>query len=167
MARTEASIDEARRILTWNGAQEVLGRAAQQAGILKIPVCVAVVDRYGWLLAFARIGDAPLMSIHLAQDKAFSVAAFAGRPTHDWPQALNGDPVLTAGLSKMDRFSAIGGGVPIMRGRQLIGAVGVSGGTVEQDRAVAEAGALIVMALPSAAVAPMPPARRQARPAGA
>ncbi|MCG2624423.1 heme-binding protein [Arthrobacter sp. I2-34] len=161
MAGQDGTGDAARRVLTWQGAQAALGRAEQEAARLKIPVCVAVADRYGWLLAFGRFGDAPLISIQLSQDKAFSVAAFAGRPTHEWAEALEGDPVLTASLANTGRFSIIGGGVPIIRGRHVVGAVGVSGGTVEQDRQIAEACARAE--LPAAAATLSAPALPDAR----
>lgn len=95
---------------------------------MQIPVCVAVVDRYGWLLALARTGDAPLISIQLFQDKAFSVATFGGKPTHEWAESLEDSPVLATGLTKAEGLSTIGGGIPKLRGRQVISAIGVVSG---------------------------------------
>jgi glc operon protein GlcG len=157
---------EMHRTLALPGAHAVLKRAEQHAKNLQISVCVAVVDRYGWLLAFARTGDAPLISIQLSQDKAFSVAAFGGKPTHEWAESLEDNLVLAAGLIKAERLSIIGGGIPIMRGRQMIGAIGVSGGTVEQDRSVAEAGARTDNSSEPAVASAVPPVRRRARTAG-
>lgn len=163
MNPSEEPIHEMHRTLTLPGARAVLERAEQQAKSLQISVCIAVVDRYGWLLAFVRKGDAPLISIQLSQDKAFSVAAFGGRPTHEWAEALEGNPVLAAGLTKAERLSTIGGGIPILRGRQIVGAIGVSGGTVEQDRSVAEAGARTDNSSDSALASSVPPVPRRAR----
>lgn len=165
MTPTEEPIHEMHRTLTLPGARAVLERAEQKAANLRVSVCIAVVDRYGWLLAFVRKGDAPLISIQLSQDKAFSVAAFCGYPTHEWAEALEGNPVLAAGLTKAERLSTIGGGIPILRGRQMVGAIGVSGGTVEQDRLVAEAGARTDSSTEATSTSSVPPLPRRARPA--
>jgi uncharacterized protein GlcG (DUF336 family) len=151
------------RTLTLPGARAVLERAEQQARNLQISVCIAVVDRYGWLLAFVRQGAAPLISIQLSQDKAFSVAAFGGKPTHEWSEALEGDPALAAGLAKAERLITLGGGIPIVHDRKIIGAIGVSGGTVEQDRSVAEAGARSDNPSESAIASSVPPLPRRTR----
>ncbi|WP_248761388.1 heme-binding protein [Pseudarthrobacter sp. SSS035] len=163
MTPSDEPIQEMHRTLTLDGAHAVLERAEQHAKNLQISVCIAVVDRSGWLLSFARTGDAPLISIQLSQDKAFSVAAFGGKPTHEWAEVLEGNPVLAVGLTKTERLSVIGGGIPILRGRQMIGAIGVSGGTVEQDRSVAEAGARTDNSSESAIASSVPPVPRRAR----
>ena len=109
-----------------------------------MPVCIAVADRGGHLLAFARMDGAPVMSATLSQDKAYTVAAFAGLPTHQWYDLIKDDPPVLTGIVKTDRLVVFGGGVPINAGGALAGAVGVSGGSAEQDRAIAEAGASVI-----------------------
>ena len=84
------------------------------------------------------------MSATLSQDKAYTVAAFAGLPTHQWYDLIKDDPPVLTGIVKTDRLVVFGGGVPIHSGGALAGSVGVSGGSAEQDRAIAEAGASLI-----------------------
>lgn len=132
--------------LTLGGARAVLDAALAHAELLGVEVCIAVSDRSGGLLAFARMDGAPLMSGQIAQDKAFTVAAFNGLPTHQWFDLIRDEPPLLHGIVKTDRLIVFGGGVPVRVDGQLVGAVGVSGGSAGQDRAVAEAGADAVSA---------------------
>ena len=130
--------------LTLDGAQRVLEGSLAHARSIGVPVCIAVADRGGHLLAFARMDGAPVMSATLSQDKAYTVAAFAGLPTHQWFDLIKDDPPVLAGIVKTDRLVVFGGGVPIHSGGALAGSVGVSGGSAEQDRAIAEAGAALI-----------------------
>lgn len=132
--------------ITWEAARLVLETAAAHAQSLGVPVCIAVADRAGHLVAFARLDGAPLLSAQLAQDKAYSVAAFGGVPTHDWWNMIRDEPPLLHGIVKTDRLIVFGGGVPVRADGALIGAVGVSGGSAQQDQAVAEAGAAVIEA---------------------
>lgn len=127
--------------LTLEGAQRVLEGSLAHAQSIGVAVCIAVADRGGHLLAFARMDGAPQMSATIAQDKAYTVAAFAGLPTHQWFDMIKDDPPVLHGIVKTDRLIVFGGGVPIRSAGALAGSVGVSGGSSEQDRAIAEAGA--------------------------
>jgi glc operon protein GlcG len=124
--------------LEW--AQDVINRAVQVARELGLSVCVAVVDRAGHLVAFVRMDGAALLCAQLAQDKAYTVASF-GLASHEWWDMIHDDPVLVHGLIKTDRLIVYGGGAPVSYQGELVGAVGVSGGSVDQDRAIAEAAA--------------------------
>lgn len=130
--------------LTLEGAQRILEGSLAHARSIGVAVCIAVADRGGHLLTFARMDGAPVMSATIAQDKAYTVAAFAGLPTHQWYDMIKDDPPVLTGIVKTDRLIVFGGGVPVMADGKLAGAVGVSGGSAEQDRAVAEAGAASV-----------------------
>lgn len=130
--------------LNSEGARRALGASVARAREVGVSVCVAAVDRSGQLLAFLRMDGAPALSIGLAQDKAYSVTAFEGLPTHEWYPMIADDPAVLAGIAKTDRLVIFGGGVPIRVGGGLVGAVGVSGGTADQDRAIAEAGAAAI-----------------------
>ena len=130
--------------LTLTGAQRILEASLAYARAGGVVVCVAVVDRGGALLAFARMYGAPQMSAMIAQDKAFTVAAFQGLPTHQWFDMIKDDPPVLHGIVKTDRLIVFGGGVPVISGGALAGAVGVSGGSSDQDRAIAEAGAKLL-----------------------
>ena len=127
--------------LTYAGARSVLEAGLAHATRLGVPVNVAVADRSGHLLAFARMDGAPLLSSSIAQDKAWTVAAFGGIPTHEWFGLIEDEPALREGIVHRDRLVIFGGGVPVRVDGELVGAVGVSGGSAEQDRAVAEAAA--------------------------
>lgn len=127
--------------LTLAGAQRVLNRSLAVAGELGVAVCVAVADRTGHLLSFARMDGAALLSVSIAEDKAYTVAAFGGLPTHEWYDLIVGEPALLHGIVKTDRLIVFAGGVPVFSAGSLVGAVGVSGGSAAQDRAIAEAGA--------------------------
>lgn len=103
---------------------------------------MTVVDPGGNVIASARMDGAPLLSIGVAADKAWSVMAF-GAPTHWWADAVAADPDLRA-LTQGRPLLPVPGGVAITTGGALVGAIGVSGATAEQDRAIAEAGAAAV-----------------------
>ena len=118
--------------------------AAARAQALGVPTNIAAVDLSGELLAFARLDGAPLLSGSIAQDKAYTVAAFNGVPTHAWFGLIEAEPALREGIVHRDRLVIFAGGVPVTVHGVLVGAVGVSGGTAEQDREIAEAGASAV-----------------------
>lgn len=130
--------------LTLEGAQRVLEGSLAHARSIDVRVCIAVADRSGALLAFARMDGAPVMSATLSQDKAYTVAAFVGMPTHQWYDLIKDDPPVLHGIVKTDRLIVFGGGVPIHSGGAFAGSVGVSGGSAEQDRIIAEAGAALI-----------------------
>ena len=130
--------------LIYAGARAVLEASVERAHLLGVPVNIAVADRAGNLLAFARLDGAPLMSASIAQDKAYTVSAFNGMPTHEWFQPNPDEPALREGIVHRDRLVIFGGGVPIIRNGETVGAVGVSGGSAEQDREIAEAGTHVV-----------------------
>ena len=130
-----------RPTVTWQGARRVLDAAARAAGRMGVACCLAATDSAGNLLAFDRMDGAPLLSVRIAQDKAYTVAAFNGVPTHEWYGMIAGEPALLHGIVHTERLVVFGGGVPLLAGGVFVGAVGVSGGTAEQDRIVAEAGA--------------------------
>jgi uncharacterized protein GlcG (DUF336 family) len=121
----------ARRII---GAVEAAGRAMQVA------VSVAVVDNGDQLIAFARMDGSDLVSIDLARNKAYS-ALMNRMPTGDLASVVQpgtefyGYDSLAGG-----RMVVFAGGMPIERGGVLIGAIGVSGGSSEEDQRAADAG---------------------------
>jgi glc operon protein GlcG len=114
-----------------------LARGAAQE--LAVAVCIAVADSAGHLVVFERMDGAPLMSAQLAQDKAYSVCAFGGLPTDRWWPMLENEKALLHGIVKTDRLVIFGGGAPILSGGRVVGSVGVSGGSEEQDVEIARA----------------------------
>jgi glc operon protein GlcG len=131
------------RTVSYSAANRVLEAAVREANSLGVPVCIAVSDRAGHLVAYARMDGAPLLSGEIAQDKAYTVAAF-GLPTHEWFELIKDELSLLHGIVKTDRLIIFGGGVPIHADNDLVGAVGVSGGSADQDRRIAEAGAAAI-----------------------
>ena len=133
-----------RRTLTYTGARAALDAAVAHAEQIGVPVNVCVTDHTGDALATARMDGAALLSASIAADKAYTVAAFNGLPTHDWFDLVKDVPALREGIVHRDRLVVFGGGVPVRLGDEVVGAVGVSGGSAEQDREIAEAGAAAV-----------------------
>ncbi len=127
--------------LTLEGAQRVLRAATTEAERLLVAACIAISDHSGQLLSFTRMDGAPLLSAGLAQDKAWTVASFSGVPTQDWYPMIRDEPALLHGIVHTDRLVIFGGGVPVRVDGQLVGAIGVSGGSADQDQRVALAGA--------------------------
>lgn len=126
--------------LTLEGARRVLDGCIDAAG--DVPVVIVVSDPHGEPITTARMDGAPLLSVGVARDKAWTVAAF-GRPTHWWADVLGEDPSLAA-LGSGRPLMPVPGGVPVFAGEMIVGAVGVSGGTAVQDRQIAEAGASVI-----------------------
>lgn len=129
-------------------AQQVLGAATDEAHRLGVPVCVAVVGHDGQPKLAARMDGAPQLSVSIAADKAYTVAAFGGMPTHQWWSLICDEPALLHGITKTPRLIVFGGGIPLAIDGELVGAVGVSGGSAEQDRQIAESAAGVLKAGP-------------------
>jgi len=132
--------------LTLAGARRVLASAEAKAADLGHKMNIAVVDDGGHLLAFARMDDARPASASTAMTKAVSAATYRAA-TGPLPAASGGSgPDLLTSLSLQNaaaagggRVTALLGGVPIVVDGQVVGAVGVGGGTGEQDAEVARA----------------------------
>lgn len=129
-----------RPTLTMAGARKVMAAAVAEAKAIGVPLCLAVVDAGGALLAFERMDGAATLSIQLAQDKAYTVTAF-GKPTSEWYPMIKDEGALLHGIVKADRLMIFGGGVPITIDGVIAGAIGASGGTSHEDAQVASAGA--------------------------
>lgn len=130
--------------MTYAAARAAVDAALTRAVELDVAVNIAVADPSGALLAFARMDGAALLSSGIAQDKAWTVAAFNGVPTHEFFELIKGEPALREGIVHRDRLVVFGGGVPVLVDGVLVGAVGVSGGSAAQDQEIAEAGAAAV-----------------------
>jgi glc operon protein GlcG len=112
--------------------------AAKAAGFA---MCICVVDTAGEPVVAVRMDGAPRLSASIAADKAWTVTSFAGMPTSAWWGAIKDDPTLVHGITNTPRLIIFGGGEPLMVDGQLVGAIGVSGGTSEQDADIAQAAA--------------------------
>src|SRR2546427_8321224 len=126
--------------LTLQGARFILAAAARRAAAIGVPMDIAVVDDAGHLLAFNRMDGAKLSSIDIAVSKAWT-AACARRATHEYAEmAAPGRPAFGINVSNDGRFMIVGGGLPIFVEGRIVGGVGCSSGTTQQDREVAMAG---------------------------
>lgn len=125
-------------------AQKMLGAAINKANNIKVPLCIAIVDRGGHLIAFNRLDDAVIGTIDFAIRKA-KTAAFFGVNTEIMGQVVQSAGASGYGLqSSNGGVLTIGGGVVVKnKDGKIVGAIGVSGGMVEQDMSVAQAGAQI------------------------
>lgn len=117
---------------------KMMQAALQKASELEINVNVAIMDDGGNLKAFVRMDNAPLLSSEIAQNKAYTAVAF-GIPTADWYPMIQKQPSLLHGIVHTNRLVIFGGGLPMHIGKHLVGGIGVSGGTAEQDVMIAEA----------------------------
>lgn len=121
-------------------ANAAVRAAVEHAASLGASVNVAVVDAAGVLIAFLRMPGAFLHSIDIAIDKAYTAASF-GLPTGQWHEVLQSHSVaVREGIVRRPRFVTFGGGLPVELNGQRIGGIGVSGGSEEQDDAIAQAG---------------------------
>ena len=121
-------------------AHKVVAAAEAKAKAMGHPFVIAVCDESGVLKAFSRMDGAALLSVQIAQDKAYTAVGF-GLSTDAWHEFIKNDPPLAAGaVGGIDRLVIFGGGYPIKAGDAIIGAIGVSGGHYKQDMEVAEAG---------------------------
>ncbi len=126
-----------RKIITLDGAKAILAAAEAEATKNKWTVAIAVVDESGNLIAFHRIDDTQMGSIDIAIGKA-RTAARMKRPTKALEDAVAGGRTV---MLAVDGITPLEGGVPVMLDGRVIGAVGVSGVTSQQDAQVAAAGA--------------------------
>lgn len=128
-------------MITLEQAQSIISAAEEKAREIGQPMNVAVVDSGANLKAFGRMEDAWLGSIDIAINKAFTAAAFKLTTEELADMTQPGQPLYGLETTNNGRVVNFGGGVPLMSGDEVVGAVGVSGGTVDQDQQVVEAGA--------------------------
>lgn len=126
--------------LTLEGARAILAAAEKKAQEINVPQNIAVVDDGGHLLVFARMDGVKLSSIDVAITKA-KAAALRRTPTAPWPSVEQPNIFVSLGLplATGGRLTPIRGGLPLFVKGQCVGAVGVSGGTEDEDVAVAQA----------------------------
>ncbi|MBV2163852.1 MAG: heme-binding protein [Comamonas sp.] len=136
------------RAITAEAAHAAVLAAVVKAGELGIRINAAVTDASGVLVAFLRMPGAFLHSVDIAIDKAYTSAGF-GFATAQWAGILQGDEALRLGMPTRPRNVVFGGGLPLREGGVLIGGIGVSGGSAEQDELCARA-ALVALGLDDA-----------------
>jgi len=119
-------------------AKLLLAAAAERSAQIGVPMCTAVTDESGVLIAFERMDGGKVSSVAIAIDKAFT-AATSRRPTSFYSGVSQpGGAAWGIDQTNQGRFCVIGGGVPILVEGAVVGAVGVSSGTAVQDEDVAQ-----------------------------
>ena len=125
--------------LTLAAARRMIAAALQTARELRVAMSVAVVDAGDQLVAFERMDGADLVTVDLARDKAFS-ALMNRMPTRDLaPLVQPGAEFYGYDSLAGGRMIVFAGGMPIELGGVLIGAIGVSGGSSDEDQQAADA----------------------------
>jgi uncharacterized protein GlcG (DUF336 family) len=121
-------------------AQKVVQSAIAEAERMGLAAVIAVVDDSGVLKAFHRMDGSLLSMVQVAQEKAFSSAA-TRIPTGKWFEYTRADKVFEFGISAIKGICPLAGGIPLVVGTDVVGAVGVSAGSLDQDEQIAQAAA--------------------------
>jgi uncharacterized protein GlcG (DUF336 family) len=130
----------AKQSVSSEAAHQAILAAERKALEIGTPMVIAIVDESGVLKALSRMDGAALLSVQIAQDKAYTAAGF-GLSTDQWHDFIKNDPPLAAGATAgIDRLVVFGGGYPLKIGDHVVGGIGVSGGHYSQDMEVARAG---------------------------
>jgi len=123
-------------------ARILIEGAACKADEIGVPMCIAITDESGNLIAFERMDGGKVHSTTIAQDKAFT-AASARKGTHEYNQACvpgNDNHLFGIHTALGGRLCIVGGGLPISINGEVVGGIGISSGTPQQDMACAQAG---------------------------
>jgi uncharacterized protein GlcG (DUF336 family) len=129
--------------ISYELAQKMVDEAVAKATELGVSENVVILDEGGNLKAFSRMDGAPIPTIEMAQNKAYT--ALLGVSTQDFFNFIQGDPSLLAGIPTLSRMAAWGGGFPIKVDGEIVGAIGVSGApTVQNDVDCARAALALV-----------------------
>ena len=130
--KTGVSLEDARR---------VIAAAEKKAQEIGQPMNIAVADEGANLVAFIRMEGAWIGSIDIAQKKAFTSRAFDITTKDLATHSQSGNQFFGIHVSNNGKIMIFAGGIPLKSGGKVVGAIGVSGGSGDQDHAVAEAGA--------------------------
>jgi uncharacterized protein GlcG (DUF336 family) len=112
-------------------AQKMVNAAVAKSREIGVSENIAILDDGGNLKAFGRMDGAPILSIEIAQNKAYT--ALFGISTQDFFNFIQGDPSLLAGMPTLARVAAWGGGFPIKVDGEIVGTIGLSGAPKVQN----------------------------------
>jgi uncharacterized protein GlcG (DUF336 family) len=127
--------------VTLEDARRIIAAAEKKAQEIGQPMNIAVADQGANLVAFIRMEGAWLGSIDISQKKAFTSRAFDISTKDLASHSQSGNQFFGIHASNDGKVMIFAGGIPLKSGDKVVGAIGVSGGSGEQDHAVAEAGA--------------------------
>jgi len=126
--------------VTLDEAKELIAAAEAKADEIDNPMVITVANDEGNLVAQHRMDGAWLASVSISRNKAYTSAAL-DMPTHELAEPSEpGNSLYGLQTTDDNRIVVFGGGYPLERDGEVVGAIGVSGGAVAQDREVAEAG---------------------------
>jgi len=128
-------------MVTLNDARKVIAAAEKMAEEIGQPMNIAVVDEGGNLVAHVRMDGAWIGSIDISMKKAFTSRAFDIATQDLAAHSQSGGQFFGIHASNDGRVMIFAGGIPLKRNGKVVGGIGVSGGSGEQDQAVAEVGA--------------------------
>jgi len=128
-------------MVTLADARRVIAAAEAKAAEIGQPMNIAVVDGGGNLVSHVRMDGAWIGSVDISINKAFTSRAFDITTKDLADNSQSGDQFFGIHVSNRGRIMIFAGGIPLKRGGKVVGAIGVSGGSGEQDHTVAEAGA--------------------------
>jgi glc operon protein GlcG len=128
----------AKPVLTLAEAQRIVAAAEAEAIRRKATVVIAVVDDGGYLIALERLDDTQIASVDVGIGKARTAAIFR-RPSKEFEDQIRSGRVAALALPGA---TPLQGGLPIISGGRVVGAIGVSGNTPQEDEDIARAGAM-------------------------
>src|SRR5215213_9216687 len=128
-------------MITLADARRIIAAAEAKAAEIGQPMNIAVVDAGGNLVAHVRMDKAWIGSVDISIKKAWTSRAFDISTKELSELSQSGDQFFGIHASNDGKVMIFAGGIPIKRGTEVVGAIGVSGGLGKQDHAVAEAGA--------------------------
>jgi len=127
--------------MTLADARRIIAAAERKAEEIGQPMNIAVADAGGNLVAHVRMDNAWIGSIDISIKKAYTSRAFDIATKDLAPHCQSGSQFFGIHASNDGKIMVFAGGIPIKKGKKVVGAIGVSGGSGDQDHAVAEAGA--------------------------
>jgi Uncharacterized protein, possibly involved in utilization of glycolate and propanediol len=127
-------------MVTLQDARRVIAAAEAKAAEIGQPMNIAVVDGGGNLISHVRMDGAWIGSIDISINKAFTSRAFDITTKDLADNSQSGDQFFGIHVSNRGRIMIFAGGIPLKRDGTVVGAIGVSGGSGDQDHQVAEAG---------------------------
>lgn len=125
--------------LTLENIKKMAEAAEKKAAEINVPMVFAVVDQGGNLIYLERMSGALLASINIAQNKAYSAVSLKMPTSELAKHAQPGASLYGIANTNDGKIVIFGGGFPYYVGGEIVGAVGVSGGSVEEDMSVATA----------------------------
>jgi uncharacterized protein GlcG (DUF336 family) len=128
-------------MITLNDARRIIAAAEKKASEIGQPMNIAVADAGGNLLAHVRMDGAWIGSVDISIKKAWTSRAFDIATKDLAAHTQSGNQFFGIHASNDGRVMIFAGGIPLKKNGVVVGAIGVSGGSGEQDHSVAEAGA--------------------------